>query len=106
MMDLHQNFEEIYKLGIPGDLPARFSYGKTFARERRGETPLLCICVDGDQTELLKALMQDMPQPFWLLYILLVPRAEQTHAAGRYQSAAHLDRVETGAFLDKFKNFL
>jgi hypothetical protein len=44
-----------------------------------------------------------MPEPLWILYVLIVPRGEGQ--AGRYQSAEFFTRSDIAVFLDRFRNY-
>lgn len=102
---MHEDFERIYRFGTPGPQEQRFAYGKVFARELRKDTPLLRIAADKNQIEMLKLLLENMQEPFWLLYVLLVPRADDG-SSGRYQSEAFFTKSEVRDFLEKFHLFL
>jgi hypothetical protein len=52
---------------------------------------------------MLGALLEQMPEPLWVLYVLIVPRGEGE--AGRYQSAEPLTLTEARAFLNRFRNY-
>jgi hypothetical protein len=53
---------------------------------------------------LLRELLELLPEPIWVLYVLVTPRSEA--AAGRYQSATPHRREEILALLDRFGDFL
>ena len=102
---MHEEFERIYRFGTPEQQQQRFAYGNLFARELRKDTPLLRIAADKNQIDLLKLLLDKMQEPFWLLYVLLVPRADEG-ASGRYQSENVLTKSEVLDFLERFEVFL
>ncbi len=52
---------------------------------------------------LLRELLPLLPEPLWVLYVLVTPRSEA--AAGRYQSAKPHPRAEVLALLDRFENY-
>jgi len=52
---------------------------------------------------LLRELLALLPEPLWVLYVLVTPRTEA--AAGRYQSATPHTRIEVLALLDRFENY-
>lgn len=97
--------DPLYRFGTPYPDEQRIAYGNVFAREARKGTPLLRIAADKDQMRLLELLMEDMSEPFWLLYVLLVPRADEG-PAGRYQSEQEFTKAEVSSFLDTFRQFL
>lgn len=55
------------------------------------------------QVELLRALIQNLPEPFSVTYALLVPF--QGFGEGRYQLRSELDRAELDRFLNRFREF-
>jgi hypothetical protein len=92
--------EKPYKFGETEPVERAWSYAKVFARE----SSRLRIASSEEQTVLLKSLLEKMPEPMWLLYVLVVPRGEGD--PGRYQSREPLSREQVLAFLDRFKNYL
>ena len=102
---MHENLDRLYRFGIPAPTEQRFTYGKVFARQNRKGTPVLRIAADTEQIRLLELLMEDMREPLWLLYILLVPRADEGQP-GRYQSADQFTKAEARAFLERFRLYL
>ncbi len=52
---------------------------------------------------LLRELLPLLPEPLWVLYVLVTPRSEA--AAGRYQSAKPHKREEIVAMLDRFEDY-
>ncbi|MGA8940025.1 MAG: hypothetical protein WB439_12765, partial [Acidobacteriaceae bacterium] len=75
-----------------------------FAREDRKGIPLLSVATNQSQIELLKKLLERMPEPLWMLYVLRVSRGEGE--LGRYQSVDTFLRIDIEAFLDRYRNFL
>ena len=53
---------------------------------------------------LLRELLPLLPEPLWVLYVLVTPRSEA--AAGRYQSATPHGREEIVALLDRFEDYI
>ena len=100
MMASTVELEGIYKLGDGAPQERAWSSAKLFAREGSR----LRIASSERQTDLLKALIEKMPDSMWLLYELVVPRGEGD--PGRYQSHEPLGRDEVTAFLERFKNYL
>jgi hypothetical protein len=93
----------IYKVGYVEPEPSEFRFQNVYARETRRDVPLLCLGPNGGHVELLKKLLERMPEPMWILYVLVVPRGEGE--AGRYQSANSFLRNDIGGFLDRFRNY-
>jgi len=56
------------------------------------------------QTEILSALLQNMTGPFWVLYVLVVPRGHGER--GRYQSSEIQTESAVREFLNEFSGFL
>lgn len=64
----------------------------------------LTIAPDGNHIKLLQNLLDALPEPMWLLYVLVVPRGEED--AGRYQSPIPLSRNNVKEFLSNFGDLL
>lgn len=94
----------LYKLGngAADDLPWANSPG--WAIEELGKTERLVIAPPRETIHVLKALLNLLPEPLWLLYVLVVPRGEG--ASGRYQSPHPLSREDVTDFLATFEAFL
>ncbi len=56
------------------------------------------------QTDLIIELTRLLPEPFGILYVLLVPRTGENEPS-RYQSGQPCDRNELEAFLNQFRDF-
>lgn len=102
-MQIIGQHESLYKVGYVEPVPRAFRFENVYAREIRAGVQLLCLGPSGNQVDLLKNLLERMPEPLWILYILVVPRGEGD--AGRYQSASSFLRSDIGAFLDRFRNY-
>ena len=96
--------ESVYKVGYVEPDAREFRFDDVFSREDRKGTPLLWVGTAGSEIEVLKKLLQRMPEPFWILYVLVVSRGEGE--PGRYQSAQSLLRVDVEEFLNLYSNFL
>jgi hypothetical protein len=57
------------------------------------------------QIDALLRLVEIVPEPIHLLYVLIVPR-EPHHQSGRYQSPEPVTQDETRTFLHRLKDFL
>jgi hypothetical protein len=98
------NTETLYKFGsmTPEDHP--WVYGNVWAIEDRTNTYRLVIAPAADHVKVLEHLIEVMPEPMWLLYLLVVPRGNVE--AGRYQSNDPQSRQQVRDFLQEFRVFL
>ena len=64
----------------------------------------LVLAPAADQTGLLLDLARQLPEPFWLLYVVLVPRTGAE--PGRYQIPEPMNRVEMDDFIRSYQDFL
>jgi hypothetical protein len=96
--------QAIYKLGdgMPEDRP--WIYQNVWATEELSDAKRLVIAPKSGTTGILERLIETMPEPFWLLYVLVVPRGEGD--AGRYQSSELQTRQQVRRFLHEFQTFL
>ena len=96
--------QALYKFGngAAKDLPS--VYADVWAREPMSGTERLTIAPSTNHVGLLKDLLDALPEPMWLLSVLVVPRGEGE--AGRYQSPEPLSREEVTQLLAGFKDFL
>jgi hypothetical protein len=103
-MTANLKYECLYKVGYVKPEAREFRFSNVFARQDRTGTPLLSVATSGSQVELLKKLLERMPDPFWMLYLLRVSRGEA--APGRYESANNFLRTDIEVFLERFRNYL
>jgi hypothetical protein len=96
--------QTLYKFGNGGAEDRPSFYANAWAREDLSGTERLTIAPRADHIGLLKNLLDAVPEPMWLLYVLVVPRGEGE--AGRYQSPGPLSREEVKKFLVDFGYFL
>jgi hypothetical protein len=75
-----------------------------YARQVVGGVERLLIAPGTTPLRLLRELLPLLPEPLWVLYVLVTPRSEA--AAGRYQSAKPHKREEILAMLDRFEDYL
>jgi hypothetical protein len=96
--------QDDYKFGIlnPDDQP--YCYLNVWATEETSGGSRLVIAPGNDQVGVLLRLMEVMPEPFGLLYVLVVPRGEGE--PGHYQSPEPQTRHAVARFLGEFKTFL
>jgi hypothetical protein len=81
-----------------------FLYSDTWALEKTSGASRLKIAPSDEQVDLIQALSSVMNEPFGILYVLVVPRAQGK--AGRYQSSQPLSREGLDLFLLNFREFL
>ena len=79
-------------------------YAPSYARQVTGGVERLVIAPGRDSVALLKDLLESLPEPLWVLYVLVTPRGESP--AGRYQSAAKHTRAEVMELLERFGPYL
>lgn len=95
---------EPYKFGtLQGDDWIPFAYPNVWAQEATTGPDRLVIAPASGQIELMRKLAEVLPEPFGILYVLLVPRSERE--PGRYQSPEPSSRAELDAFLTQFQGF-
>jgi hypothetical protein len=85
-------------LEVPYEYPDEWSIEQTTGPSR------LVIAAGGRQADLLRALCAVMEEPFYLLYVLVVPR--DCGEPGRYQSPEQLSKEDVLGFLNRFEKFL
>lgn len=83
------------------DLP--FEYGDTWAVEKTTGPERLVIAPRSGHVDVMRALIERMPEPFYILYVFLVPRTHRP--AGRYQSPDSVSREELAVFLNRFQKY-
>jgi len=97
--------ETAYKFGTPEPENREWTYGDVWATEETTEGgSRLVIAPAQEQTEILAALLKDMTEPFWVLYVLVIPRGRGD--PGRYQSPEPQTEGTVGTFLHEFSGFL
>jgi hypothetical protein len=96
--------DDLYKFGFlnPDDQP--YQYPNAWAIEETSAGSRLAIAPASDQVDLLIRLIEAMPEPFGVLYLLVVPRGGGE--PGRYQSPEPQTRDSVERFLRKFRTFL
>jgi hypothetical protein len=95
-----------YKFGYVdadgSELP--YQYKNVWAREKTSGSDRLVIAPALDYIDLLSKLSAVMSAPYFLLYVLQVPRSEV--AAGRYQNPEPVSREQLISFLRRFCDFI
>jgi hypothetical protein len=81
-----------------------WSYEPSYARQVVGGVERLVIAPGAAPVALLRELLPFLPEPIWVLYVLVTPRSDAP--AGRYQSATPRTREDVLAMLDRFENYL
>ncbi len=79
-------------------------YEPSYARQVVGGVERLVIAAGDGPVGLLRELLPLLPEPVWVLYVLITPRSDAP--AGRYQSAKAHGRDEVLALLERFESFL
>jgi hypothetical protein len=94
-----------WKLGtVRAGEDVAWSYEPSYARQVVGGVERLVIAPGTAPVALLRELLPLLPEPLWVLYVLITPRSDAP--AGRYQSATPHTREEVLAMLDRFENYL
>jgi hypothetical protein len=94
-----------WKLGmVRAGKDAAWSCEPSYARQVVGGVERLVIAPGSGALRLLRELLGLLPEPLWVLYVLVTPRSEA--AAGRYQSSKPYKREEVLAMLDRFEDYI
>ena len=78
-------------------------YGKIYEIEIYPRYSRLKIGADANQIELMLSLCENLNPPYYILYVLVVPR--QGHEQGRYQSNLIESISDVRLFLNEYKEF-
>jgi len=81
----------------------RFSFPNLWNIEKTSGPERLVIAPEAGHVDLLIELSRTLPEPFGILYVLVVPRGGNEE--GRYQSDAPANRSVTESFLNEFRDF-
>jgi hypothetical protein len=92
-----------YKFGWIPDEERSYDYGDVFAIEKTSGRDRLVIAPSAHHVSVMTGLLQIMPEPFGILYVLTVPRGGGEE--GRYQVANPVDRIEVEKFLNTFEKY-
>jgi len=93
-----------WKLGtVRAGADVAWSCEPSYARQVVGGLERLVIASGAAPVQLLRELLPLLPEPVWVLYVLITPRSEAP--AGRYQSATPHTREEVLALLDRFEEY-
>jgi hypothetical protein len=96
------------------DLPRKFcagafenqtphTYPDIFEEQKTTGPPRLAIGASKDQIQLISRLVEGMPEPYGVLYLLVTSRCDQP--LGRYQSE-EVSRIDLMGFLRQFRDYL
>jgi hypothetical protein len=89
----------------PNGGPGLYPYSGTWSRQSTSSGERLLIAPRaGSHIAVLEALARCLPEPFSVLYVLVVSRRGE-HATGRYQSPGSLSTTELGDFLTRFATY-
>jgi hypothetical protein len=93
-----------WKLGtVRAGQDVAWNYEPSYARQVVGGVERLVIAPGAAPLALLRDLLPLLPEPLWVLYVLITPRSDAP--AGRYQSATPHTREEVLALLDRFESY-
>lgn len=96
--------DDDYKFGFLNPDDQAYRYPNVWAIEQTSGPCRLAIAPENSQVDALLNLIETMPEPFWILYVLVVPR--KGNEPGRYQSPEPQTRDAMGRILREFKAFL
>ncbi len=89
---------------IQGSEWVRHVYSNEFAFEPTASgNQRICLTTSNSYVDLLLALAATLPEPFFVLYVLVLSR-KQEHEAARYQSK-QLTHSELKTFLERFEDY-
>jgi hypothetical protein len=89
-----------------GEKDASHQYHNVFERQRLADRQeRLRIGPSRGHVDLMVELVECLPEPLRLLYILIEPHGDR-HRPGRYEAASGMSFEETEAFLREFGDFL
>jgi hypothetical protein len=81
----------------------KYSYTNLWDIQKKNGSERLIIAPTSGHVDLIIELSQILPEPFGILYILVVPRGG--NEGGRYENAQPASRSEMEAFLHSFRDF-
>lgn len=90
---------------LQGSSSLPYVYPNVWEVEQTTGPQRLVIAPSGNHIDLLIELTRQLPEPFGVLYVLVVPRGGSGEP-GRYQSAQPCDRKELERFLRRFQKLL
>ncbi|MEZ0325811.1 MAG: hypothetical protein ACAH95_07880 [Fimbriimonas sp.] len=98
--------EEPFKIGthVRGEGIVEFQYENVFQRQDGTIPPRIVVAPAAKHVDLLIRLTREMPPPYWVLYILMVPHTESVQP-GRYQLMEEFDEDGIRRLLSSFQEF-
>ena len=100
---IHWVMDELYKFGFLSPDDQQFYYPNVWAIEPTTGPNRIVLAPSCSQIDLLLRLIEVIPEPLWVLYVLVVPRGESE--AGRYESVEPQTHESITQFLRDFKTF-
>jgi hypothetical protein len=95
--------EATYKFGWIPNEERRYEYPDVYAVEKTSGPERLVIAPSANHVSILIDLLRVMPDPFGILYVLVVPRGGSE--AGRYQTANPVSQEQAEEFLKRFRQY-
>jgi hypothetical protein len=93
-----------WKLGtVRSGQDVAWIYQPSYAHQVVGGVERLVIAPGPTPVALLRELLPLLPEPLWVLYVLVTPRSDAP--AGRYQSSQPHTRAEVESMLERFENY-
>lgn len=89
---------------LEGSNWVRQQYAGVWQREKTSGPERLSIAPAGNHVDVLCSLLQCLPEPFGILYVLLLSRTGRE--LGRYQCPEPFSREDTISFLKSFREYL
>lgn len=95
---------QLFKFGhLATNQEEPYFYSNTWALQKTSGPERLIIAPSIKHVSIMTKLLRGSPEPFAILYVLMVPRAGGV--AGRYQASTPKTREETETFLFRFAEF-
>ena len=94
-----------YKFGYfpRPDVELPFEYSDVWSLGKTSGPGRLVIAPSKSQIDLMVELCSLMPEPYFVLYVLVVPRSD--NSPGRYQSPHPLSRADLAEFANRFREY-
>lgn len=99
--ELHRSFK--FGSVLPSHGPIEHRYGDLWDIQPTTGPERLIAAPSSGHVSLMEALMEELPEPFGILYVLIVSRG--SHEPARYESPSPTDRKTTLAFLREYEEF-
>ena len=94
------------KFGSGADATESYAYPNRFQLDEANDgTGRIVLGPAAAHVNLLSELANCLPEPFYLLYVLVVPRSD-VYKAARYEAPDELSRQQVADFLFEFKEYL